>query len=584
MLTSRSQRSLSNRRFTRERWSLRLALGSALCSAALCSSPWFYGSIARAQGAGDAATTSPGDETAPTDPEAEAADAAFPEQPNALPGSPRSKGFGLSPEAPEGGPAIGGRAPSFGAPKPEVENTFSIGGRVEGTQAIGIGEKPANASPNSIDTPIHVPARLQGRQPFWPTLKGSLFLQYGNPTLRATVSYTAQSSGKERKGFYEPTSGGSNVGQAYVTITPQPMGPLQLRFRVGAFTEAFAGPGQWGWGIYGPMIATRGYGESAFADYDATDSLRLSFEHGIMGVPSVPEGFVRQGSYTGWTETGVSTLVQHAHAGFTYKNKFTVKAHWAGAQGTDEREYLYPGSEGQTQYDTSPSGPQNGRLDAFALETRWIEYPFGELGVSGALWNFDKAHSVHDGIWWGLDWTKGAQDFISAYLGSQGQGTGKVAAISAQYDMSLGQILWYPRPFGGNHPDVRVAVAGVRHWTLETDDPRYEGASGFMLGTDTSYQMLSWFGATLRAYGEEKDSDTQVIQDGDSVVVSEAGAAVKRIVVYSVSPGIAFRSDWQSQDRIEIAYTRRFYNSDTDSNPARPLDRNVISISAYIGF
>jgi hypothetical protein len=89
---------------------------------------------------------------------------------------------------------------------------FRIGGRVEGTQAVGIGERPTSESPNSIDTPIHVPAVLQGRQPFWPALKGSLSLEYGTPTLMATVSYTALSSGKERKGFYEPAAGGTNVG------------------------------------------------------------------------------------------------------------------------------------------------------------------------------------------------------------------------------------------------------------------------------------------------------------------------------------------------------------------------------------
>jgi hypothetical protein len=105
-----------------------------------------------------------------------------------------------------------------------------------------------------------------------------------------------------------------------------------------------------------------------------------------------------------------------------------------------------------------------------------------------------------------------------------------------------------------------------------------------MVGTEAFYQMLSWFGTTLRAYGEERDTDTTVLQGGDSLLVFDTTAKVKHLVIYSISPGIAFRSDWQSQDRIELAYTRRFYNSAVDSNPVRPLDQNVVSISAYIGF
>ena len=57
-----------------------------------------------------------------------------------------------------------------------------------------------------------------------------------------------------------------------------------------------------------------------------------------------------------------------------------------------------------------------------------------------------------------------------------------------------------------------------------------------------------------------------------------------RYRVYSVSPGLAFRSNWQSTDRIELIYTRRFYSNAVDNNPARPLDRNVLALGAYINF
>jgi hypothetical protein len=48
--------------------------------------------------------------------------------------------------------------------------------------------------------------------------------------------------------------------------------------------------------------------------------------------------------------------------------------------------------------------------------------------------------------------------------------------------------------------------------------------------------------------------------------------------------GIALHSDWQSQDRIVLAYSRYFYTTFADNNPARPLDHNVLTIGASVAF
>src|SRR5690606_17315609 len=107
--------------------------------------------------------------------------------------------------------------------------------------------------------------------------------------------------------------------------------------------------------------------------------------------------------------------------------------HYASAMGTDERVYL-------------TEAPRDGRMDVFAAEGHWYGVPWGHLGVSGGLWNFDNALSVHDGLWWGTKWTKGASDMIREYIGPAGFGNGKVAAISAEYNTSLARIAWHPRP------------------------------------------------------------------------------------------------------------------------------------------
>ena len=79
--------------------------------------------------------------------------------------------------------------------------------------------------------------------------------------------YYARISGADYNGYYNPQLGPS-FGQAYLTITPEAIGNLHLSWRVGAFVEVYGGPGQWGWGIFGPLLGVRGMGETTSADID----------------------------------------------------------------------------------------------------------------------------------------------------------------------------------------------------------------------------------------------------------------------------------------------------------------------------
>ena len=505
---------------------------------------------------------------------AAAAPTAAPTPSDGLPGSPRPNGLGLSPEAPPVPPAPGGRAPSFGAPTGGGDETlFRFGGNIYAWEAMGIGREPSPVAGQDLKLRLHVPALSQGRQPFYPQTGATLRFEYGTSAVRATVTFQVRSPRTELQGYEKPTEGPS-FGQAYLTFTPAPLGNLRLSARVGAFTENFGGPGLWGWGIFGPMLAVRGYGGSGFAEYDASQSLRLSFEYGTLGVPGVPEEF-RRGDYTGWTETGLSSLVHHAHAGVSYKNEYFFKLHYARANGTDERVYLLPQPANEAR---------DGHMDAYVAEARWSRQPFGQLGVSGAFWNLKNATAVHDGVWWAVDWTKGAQDLTNKYLGASSGGTGKMAAISAQYTFSVATLLWHldGRSFDGNGPDMRVSLAGVRHFTLASKDRYLDGSGGYLVGADVQYQMLKWFGLSLRSYGESRDAAvTTPFLDGNVV---HGATSVQRWSVYSVSPGLVFRSNWQSTDRIELIYSRRFYSDTVDNNPALPLDRDVVALGAYLDF
>jgi hypothetical protein len=530
-------------------------------------------------------------------------DAKTNDPPDAIPGSPRPFGLGLSPEAPPVPPAPGGRAPSFGAPVHDGQWSLQIGGRIAGFEAVGIGRRPAScasagctpsAPAGYSGTSLHVPPLVQGRLPFYPGAGATLYFQYGNPVVTAYVLYYARISGSDYNGYYNPQLGPS-FGQAYLTITPEAIGNLHLSWRVGAFVEVYGGPGQWGWGVFGPMMGVRGMGETTSADIDVTPDLRLSIKHGVLAVPGVPENFVR-GDYDGWIETGVSSYLQHAHLGFTYKNQYSFTLHYDSTQATDERKYLYTFLNGN---------PHDGRFDTFLAEGKWIADPWGQLGVTAGLWNFDHAASVGDGTWWGLDWTQGAREMINKYLGPYSGGNGKVFALSAEFDTSLARILWFPRSFDGRGPDVGIRLAGIVDWTLASDDRVFKGANGFMIGTEIEYKFSKLFSLTLQGYGESRTgvacaSGTASVQPSPFstvaaaepcfIVNSSSGApntyaeSAGRWAVYSVNPGIAFHTDWLSTDRIQFLYSRRFYSSVVDNNIAAPLDRDVFTLGGYFTF
>jgi hypothetical protein len=62
------------------------------------------------------------------------------------------------------------------------------------------------------------------------------------------------------------------------------------------------------------------------------------------------------------------------------------------------------------------------------------------------------------------------------------------------------------------------------------------------------------------------------------------GSGYGRYSTATVTPGLIFRSDWQAPERIEIAYSRLFYNGFADANPNDPRDENVVTVGASVSF
>ncbi|MGC4087746.1 MAG: hypothetical protein QM756_07585 [Polyangiaceae bacterium] len=481
---------------------------------------------------------------------------------DSMPGSPSAPGVGLSPEAPPTPPAPGGRAPAFGTAADPDAWAFRISGRISGYGQVGIGHTGAGVPEG---TTLHTPPLVVGKSPFWTGPGGTLNFQYGSQTVTTFVSFEAAMTAQEWQSYHASVRG-PRIRTAYIAVNPAPFGDLRLRFQFGAFPANYGAPGPWGWGIFGPVLAVHGYGGTAVANYDLSPRTRLYFEYGAAAVPEVDQDYPR-GTFTDWPEAGLSTIVHHVHAGISLENKYFAKLHLARAAGRDMRT--------RVDGDAAAIPRSDGRLDVAALELKWVGDPYGQLGVTPVFWNFNRATSVHDGIWWGMDWTAGGREMTNKFLGPQSYGTGKIFAVSAQYDFSLKRILMHPQAFDGNGPDLRVALAFLPYWTLSSNDPNYDKTNGYFVGASLQHVMLPWLSTTAHVYGESRDAATVDIN---------AKPVHGRWSAYSGTLGLLLHSSWQSQDRIVLAYTRYFYSNFTDNNPASPLDRDVLTLGGSVAF
>jgi hypothetical protein len=488
-----------------------------------------------------------------------------------MPGSSTPAAMGLAVEAPPVPATVGGRAASFGAPGPAGENwSFRLGGRIAGFQSFGAGRTPTPKLQGYEGTAWHVPAYTVGRGGIWSGAGLTLNMTYGNPTISANVNYYVNLNGREYRGTASPLSG-PQAGQAYLALNPPKLGNLQLSAKVGAFTETYGGVGQWGWGIMGPLMGLKGYGESIVGEYPLSTDYKLWFSHGVSVVPGQPENIPR-GQYTGWIEPAITSLVHHAHAGINFRNNHALKLHYARIYGVDERQYLH-----------ETKSPRDGHMDVYLADLRSRQDQWGHFAVAGAFYDVKNGKNINDGLWWGIDWTQGATTQVGKFIGDANTGTGSYYAVSAEWDFSLARILWAPRNFDGRHPDIRGGLAGLYHATVKTDDPLYDGATGYTFGAELEYVFTSWMGVFFRGYVESRDARMYHWSTDEASQLYKTDS-LERFDTKCLMPGIIIRSDWSASDNIQLAYQRRLYNDVSDPNPAQPMDENVFTIGATASF
>ena len=317
-----------------------------------------------------------------------------------------------------------------------------------------------------------------------------------------------------------------------------------------------------------PLIArVEGVGSTLSGRLKLSDDMVVTVEQGLTGsfdkpvLGTVPEG------WNEFADPNVgSTHATHAHVGASWQKMLHVTGHYLLSWSQDDQANV------QTQPDAL--------LSILGGDVRLTMGPWGHLylGVSHARADFVRSLG---GVVRYLN-TADGPDLMRNYLGTNGEGTGKLTTLAAQYDFSLAAAMLAPDPFSGNAPDLRWSLFAMQTATDTEDDgrPPDDPSNRFgicsnacrKLGSELAYSFLPWLGASVRF-----DRVTQDVDDTDET--------------FSIlSPRLIVRSDYNSQDQVTFQYSRYFYGDEVfsrqpgyDPNDLTydfSPDRNVFSIAA----
>lgn len=462
-----------------------------------------------------------------------------------IPGSRRALGLGLSPYAPRS-PAPPGVTIPWSAPEQDDEGfTFNFGGYMSAAARLSKGSRP-RATNDQYETTLHglpqtvdVYGALQGTNAppgSWVELR----FDYGNSIVKSVVKLSTWKPSRGQN--WIETSSQNWVNEAFLVFTPPPLGDLTLRWTVGAFRNIYGGLGQYGVGQYNAAIigSPFGLGETLTGQYALTDDLSLIVEHGIMG---------RAGKFAPGEGPNVwdhepsasdpSGFVQHAHVGFSLTGEvpFAGGFHYLSNWTQDERDQV---DDPKTPFANERYRPDS-KMDVYGVDFRMINNYLGNGAIAASYADIKNALWLSGMNYFGSD---SGELLTKRLLGQQGNGTGKVLVVGAEYNFSWGKFLWYPEAFWGDGPDLINSVfADVIK--VKSEDQNFDGKLIYKLGTEATYRMLPWFAASCRydhvAPNSKKKTETFDV----------------------VSPKLIFRSNWNSHEQVVLSYTRWFYGKDT---------------------
>jgi hypothetical protein len=455
---------------------------------------------------------------------------------------------------------------------------FSTHGYFRAPLRVGVGSRPACGAMQAAGTAINgVPCAGPGQSttnlhsPFlpddqyldwrytrqWEQDWTEVFLNYGNSHVVGTVGFQAYNF--TDAGFND-TNAQLGIAQGYVTLTPDVgLSNVRVKWKVGSFWEKYGQAGKYDAGKYDTYLFGRIHqiGEALAGEMDVGDfTLRLS--HGIgTKLEQVAAGTAPTVGAPGFT------LLNHLHAGASYKKVVDANVHYLVSWAQDARATA-----------TTPDG----KISVVGGEVRVTGGLAGDLyggyshidavdaGAVGPA--IEVMHSLGGG---GHQTGNGLIDnYLGACMGCAPAdvGTGKVDTVEIAYDYSFGQLYRKIRDpnasFWGDGMDLTVSLFGM-YTVVSSKDPTADGIKKLKYGADVIFNALSWLGVGAR---------TDIVQP----TAKDTSQSF-----WVISPKIMVRTKFITHEEVTAQYSRYSYNSGVTPQPpnnAYPPDENVFGIKA----
>jgi hypothetical protein len=439
--------------------------------------------------------------------------------------TPMRIGFGKRPQCPPGTMAGASLTPSGGIPKDIYTAQAPCATQGQPTTSFH--------TPFAPDTQ-YLDWRYDRQQEYDWT---EIFMNYGNSKITGTVGIMG--FGFSDAEYFNSTNAATQFGiaQAYFTVHPDlGLANVRLTWKIGAFQDRYGMAAQYDAGPYDTYMFGRTHqmGESLALEVDADDwTFRISHGFGTRAeqIQFTPLQFGAPNSGVG-SESNFPgfTLLNHIHAGLSFKKKLDVNAHLITSFAQDYRAVGFlNGSLTEGHIDvygleaTLKMGPIGGRLYAAYSHMQAVNPqvvgPANEAVHSIGGGNYESANGI-------------LENFLGCDLGPMpsGQGTnfngncatvqnsvgaahGSVDTIELYYDYSVGSLIRHLSDVGGAW-DVRLALFGMYSSVSSDLKPSMPGdmtpgtTGSFMLGDgvkklkyggDLIITPLDWMGIGVRA-------------------------------------------------------------------------------------
>jgi hypothetical protein len=439
----------------------------------------------------------------------------------------------LDPAAPELLSLPGGVTPAFGAVSTRPADwRFDFHGMLYVPLRVGFNtrDKPTSDEATHVyHAPPVVPDEFTsfGYTNVAPDPWAQLNFSYGNRDVTATVIIAARSVTEGASYFNPPDQLGIN--DAFLTFRIANTEHLHVKVDAGAFANRYGNMGEYDSGRYGTPIIARigGVGITETGAY-SFGPLTLMMEVGLMGqLNKAPLG-VEPAGWNGYLDPNAGTsFVPHVHLGASYGGWAQLGLHAMRALSQDDR--------------ATPAQQPDGYIDITAADARLSLHRFGHLYAAVSETNSHHARAVSDIIQ--ILNAPGGLGLMAEYFGPQSEGSGDLTTVGAQYDLSLGNLLRYPRLFDGLGPDL-VASLFTIFTSVDSHDPAYSGKKKLKYGAEVSYSPLSWLALSGRY--------DRVIRDIDDGALTSA----------VLTPRLIFRTGYNARDQIVVEYSHWFNGSD----------------------